>query len=191
MGGHGREIAQKMKAMGHAVASGRKSLLAMGVVVPIAVLCEGADVVLSLYGIAVSSIEGLIPLHVGGALGVGRYRGLLATPLPRLFSVTSWLIALLAAGMAGRAAAVLPGADLISAWGYQLWDTSWVLSQDRLAVHALRALIGYSDRPMGAHLAAYVITLASLLIGARFALGNRLDSASPAPARSAAQHRPF
>jgi high-affinity iron transporter len=93
--------------------------------------------------------------------------------------------------MAGQAAAVLAGADVISARGYQLWDTSWVLSQDRLAVHPLRALIGYSDRPMGAHLAVYVITLASLLTGACLALGNRLDSASPAPARSAAQHRRF
>jgi high-affinity iron transporter len=199
MAGHGREIAQQMKAMGHAVALGRKSLLAMGVVVAVAVLREGAEVVLFLYGIAVSSTEGLIPLLFGGALGVGLgavvawllYRGLLAIPLHRLFSVTSWLIALLAAGMAGQAAAVLAGADLIPAWGYQLWDTSWVLSQDSLAGRALRALIGYADRPMGVQLAAYVITLAALLIGARLAQGSRLDSGSPAPARSVAQHRAF
>jgi high-affinity iron transporter len=70
MAGHGREIAQKMKAMGHAVASGRKSLLAMGVVVAIAVVCEGAEVVLSLYGIAVSSTEGQIPLPLAVRLGL-------------------------------------------------------------------------------------------------------------------------
>ena len=197
MAGHGREIAQEMKAMGHAVALGRKSLLAMGVVVAVAVLREGAEVVLFLYGIAVSSAEGLIPLLIGGALGVGLgalvawllYRGLLAIPLHRLFSVTSWLIALLAAGMAGQASAVLAGADLIPAWGYQLWDTSWVLSQDSLAGRALRALIGYSDRPMGVQLAAYVITLATLLIGARLAERNQLGSGSRAPVRGAEQHR--
>jgi high-affinity iron transporter len=173
MAGHGRVIAQEMKAMGHAVAGGRKSLFAMGVVVAVAVLREGAEVVLFLYGIAVSSNERPIPLLVGGAFGVCfggvvawlLYRGLLAIPLHRLFSVTSWLIALLAAGMAGQAAAVLAGADLIPAWGYQLWDTSWVLSQDSLAGRALRALVGYSDRPMGVQLAAYIVTLATLIIG--------------------------
>jgi high-affinity iron transporter len=179
MAGHGRQIAQEMKAMGHAVALGRKSLLAMAVVVAIAVLREGAEVVLFIYGIAVSSSEGLVSLLVGGALGVGLgavvawllYCGLLAIPLHRLFSVTSWLIALLAAGMAGQAAAVLAGADLIPAWGYQLWDTTWLLSQDSLAGRALRALIGYSDRPMGVQLVAYVFTLATLLIGARLVQG--------------------
>lgn len=199
MAGHGREIAQEMKAMGHAVALGRKSLLAMGIVVGVAVLREGAEVVLFLYGIAVSSTEGLVPLLAGGALGVGLgaavawllYRGLLAIPLHRLFSVTSWLIALLAAGMAGQAAAVLAGADLIPAWGYELWDTSWVLSQDSLAGRALRALIGYADRPMGVQLATYVITLATLLIGARLAQGRRSDSASRAPAPSTARQRAF
>ena len=53
MASHGREIARDMKAMGRAVAAGDKSLLAMGVVVAIAVLREGAEVVLFLYGIAV------------------------------------------------------------------------------------------------------------------------------------------
>lgn len=195
MAGHGREIAREMKAMGHAVALGRKSLLAMGVVVAVAVLREGAEVVLFLYGIAVSSNEGPLPLLVGGGLGVGLgvvvawslYRGLLAIPLHRLFSVTSWLIALLAAGMAGQAAAVLAGADLIPAWGYQLWDSSSLLSQDSLVGRALRALIGYSDRPMGVQLAAYVITLAALSMGARLAQGDRSESVSRVLARSAAE----
>jgi high-affinity iron transporter len=193
MAGHGREIAQQMKAMGNAVALGRKSLFALCVVVAVAVLREGAEVVLFLYGIAVSSTEGLSSLLTGAALGVGLgaavawllYRGLLAIPLHRLFSVTSWLIALLAAGMAGQAAAVLAGADLIPAWGYQLWDTSWLLSQDSLPGRALRALIGYSDRPMGVQLAAYVITLATLLIGAQLAQGHRSESVSRSPASSA------
>ncbi|HME21747.1 MAG TPA: FTR1 family protein [Acetobacteraceae bacterium] len=199
MAGHGREIAQEMKAMGYAVALGRKSLFAMGVVVAVAVLREGAEVVLFLYGIAVSSNEGPIPLLVGGGFGVSLgavvawllYRGLLAIPLHRLFAVTSWLIALLAAGMAGQAAAVLAGADLIPAWGYQLWDTSWLLSQDSLAGRALRALIGYSDRPMGVQMAAYITTLATLLIGTWLVQRNRSNSGSPALARGAAQHRPF
>ena len=185
MAGHGRQIAHEMKAMGQAVALGRKSLLAMAVVVGIAVLREGAEVVLFLYGIAASTNVGLVPLLMGGALGVGLggavawllYRGLLTIPLHRLFSVTSWLIALLAAGMAGQAAAVLAGADVIPAWGYQLWDTSWILSQDSLAGRALRALIGYADRPMGVQLAAYLVTLTALVVGSRLARAKPSDQA--------------
>ncbi|MBV8916259.1 MAG: FTR1 family protein, partial [Acetobacteraceae bacterium] len=132
MASHGREIAREMRTMGRDVALGRRSLWAMGLVVAIAVLREGAEVVLFLYGIAVAGHEGWPALFAGGTAGVllGMlvsyllYRGLVAIPLSRLFAVTGVLIALLAAGMAGQAAAILAGADLIPAWGFELWDTS-------------------------------------------------------------------
>ena len=189
MAAHGREMAQHMRVMGRAVAGGQRSLLAMAVVVATAVLREGAEVVLFLYGIAASSQEGALAMLAGGAVGLGLgalgsyllYRGLVAIPVHRLFTVTGWLIALLAAGMAGQAAAVLAGADLIPSWGYELWDTSWLLPQDGLLGRALHALVGYSDRPMGVQLAAYVFVLATLLLGARLA--------RRAPARPL-QHRP-
>ena len=65
----------------------------MGIVVAVAVLREGGEVVLFLYGIAVSAKLGAIPLLTGGALGVAAgaimswllYRGLIAIPLHRLF----------------------------------------------------------------------------------------------------------
>ena len=58
----------------------------------------------------------------------------------RLFSVTNGLIALLAAGMAGQAAAILHGADLLPGWGERLWDTSALLSDDSLIGRTLHAL---------------------------------------------------
>jgi high-affinity iron transporter len=171
MARHGREMSRQMKAMGAEVVAGERSLSAMAVVIAVAVLREGSEVVLFLYGIAVSAHLGLGPMLLGGALGVAAgaavswllYRGLVAIPMRRLFGVTGVLIALLAAGMAGQAAAILAGADLIPAWGYQLWDTSWLLSNASLAGRALQALVGYSDRPMGVQLAAYVTTLTVLL----------------------------
>jgi len=90
---------------------------------------------------------------------------LLAIPLHRLFSVTTWLIALVAAGMAGQAAAILANIDLIPSFGFELWDTSWLLPQDSMIGRALHALVGYSDRPMGVQLAAYLAVLAVLAIG--------------------------
>ncbi|MBS0537825.1 MAG: FTR1 family protein [Proteobacteria bacterium] len=175
MARHGREVAQQMKAMGEAVAVGTRSLLALAIVVTTAVLREGAEVVLFLYGIAASSNEGWPALLLGGVLGIGcgalvswlLYRGLVAIPVGRLFAVTSWLVALLAAGLAGQAAALLAKVDLIPSWGFEIWDTSWLLDENSIAGRALRALIGYSDRPMGVQLAAYVVVLAALVIGAR------------------------
>jgi high-affinity iron transporter len=175
MASHGRQIAREMKQVGRAVAAGEKSLLAMAIVVTVAVLREGSEVVLFLYGIAVSTKAGFGSLLLGGVLGVLAgaavswllYRGLLAIPLHRLFTVTNVLVALLAAGMAGQAAAILAGADLIPAWGYQIWDTSWLLSDGGVAGRAMKALFGYSDRPMGVQLAAYLLTLTVLVLAGR------------------------
>ena len=187
MASHGREMAQEMKAVGRAVRAGDTSLGAMAVVVGVAVLREGAEVALFLYGIAASSKEGVVPLLVGGLLGIAGgavvsfllYRGLVAIPLKRLFAVTGWLVALLAAGMAGQAAAILAGADLVPTWGDQLWDTSWLLSQDGLVGRALHALVGYADRPMGIQVAAYLAVLV-LLVGLGRWIGGTPTRRAPA-----------
>jgi len=175
MSAHGRQMAAELREGGEAVRLGQRTLAALAVVVGVAVLREGAEVVLFLYGIAASGKEGWFALLAGGLAGVALggvvsylcYRGLVAIPVGTMFSVTNWLIALVAAGMAGQAAAILAGADLIPAWGYQLWDTSWILSENSLLGRALRALIGYSDRPMGVQLAAFLVVLTVLIVGAR------------------------
>jgi high-affinity iron transporter len=177
MARHGRVLAREMKAVGHAVASGEKSLVAMAVVVAVAVLREGSEVVLFLYGIAASAkisapsmlTGGLLGVLAGAAVSYILYKGLVAIPLSRLFKVTNVLIALLAAGMAGQAAAILAGADLIPAWGYQLWDTSAILSDGSMPGRSLKALIGYSDRPMGVQCAAWAATLLTLLVAGHYA----------------------
>lgn len=196
MASHGREMAREMKTMGQAVAAGDKSLIALAIVVAVAVLREGAEVVLFMYGIAAASGEGWPALFLGGVLGIALgaavsfllYRGLVAIPIHRLFSVTSWLIALVAAGMAGQAAAILAGIDLIPSWGFELWDTSWLLPQDSLIGRALHALIGYSDRPMGVQLAAYLAVLAVLIIGSRL-IEDRPTKPAPVSVRPAKSNR--
>lgn len=171
MAKHGREMAIEMKTAGAAVKGGDKSLLALATVVAVAVLREGSEVVLFLYGIAVSSNEGPVPLLIGGVLGLGLgallsyllYRGLVIIPMRHLFSVTNWLVALLAAGMAGQAAAVLANLDLVPTWGDAVWDSSGILAEDSLVGRALHALVGYSERPFGVQIVAYVATLAVLV----------------------------
>jgi len=172
MASHGRQMAQEMKAMGRAVVQGDRSLTAMALVVTIAVLREGSEVVLFLFGIATSTREGAAPMLLGGAAGLLAgalvswllYRGLVAIPMKHLFKVTNAMIALLAAGMAGQAAAILAGANMLPTLGDEVWDTSSILRDNSMVGRALHALVGYSDRPPGIQVAAFVVTLAALIM---------------------------
>ncbi len=185
MASHGREIAQQMKTMGKAVAGGEESMLAMAVVVAIAVLREGSEVVMFLYGVAMSSQEGTPAMLAGGAGGLALgalitwllYRGLVAIPMKHFFTVTNAMITVLAAGMAGQAASVLAHADIIPSWGYELWDSSSILSEASLLGRALHALVGYSDRPVGVQAAAYLLTIVTITVAMR--LVNRRLAAPP------------
>jgi high-affinity iron transporter len=175
MSSHARAMASELRRVGEAVRLGQRSSAALAAVVAVAVTREGSEVVLFLYGIVVSSHTPALSLAVGGAGGLLLaacasfllYRGLVAIPLHRLFSVTNGLIALLAAGMAGQAAAVLNAADLLPSWGNHVWDTSFLLADDGLVGRGLHALIGYSARPSGIQLAAYLTTLVVLIVASR------------------------
>ena len=194
MASHGRQMAQEMQAMGRAVVEGDRSLTAMALVVAVAVLREGSEVVLFLFGIATSSHEGAAPMLLGGAAGVLAgggvswllYRGLVAIPMRHLFKITNGMIALLAAGMAGQAAAILAGADMLPTLGDQLWDTSGILRDDSIVGRALHALIGYSDRPPGVQVLAFLITLTALTTLSRLVgQGPRLRPGQPQSATHA------
>ena len=69
MARHGREIAAEMRQVGTAVSEGAKPLTALAIVVGLAVLREGSEVVLFLYGIMASGTSGSA-LLLGGVLGI-------------------------------------------------------------------------------------------------------------------------
>ncbi len=175
MSHHASAMAAEFRQVGQAVRLGQKSLAALGAVVAVAVVREGAEVVLFLYGIVAASHTSSVALAGGGVVGLVLaalaswllYRGLVIIPVHRLFSVTNTLIALLAAGMAGQAAAILHSADLLPGWGEQLWNTSAFLADDSFAGRSLHALIGYSARPSGIQLAAWLATLLVLAVASR------------------------
>ncbi|HMA56955.1 MAG TPA: FTR1 family protein [Pseudolabrys sp.] len=176
MARHGREIADEMRRVGTAVSEGAKPLTALAIVVGLAVLREGSEVVLFLYGIMASGTSGSA-LLAGGVLGIAAgaaftaltYFGLLAVPSRYIFSVTSWLIALLAAGMAAQAVQFLNNAGLVVALDQTMWDTSWLLSEGSIVGRLLHALIGYTERPTEMQLAVYVGTLLAMFILMRIA----------------------
>lgn len=189
MSRHGRELATNAMKLGNAVRSGARPLWALAFVVALAVLREGSEIVLFLYGIALGGNGGPVAMAAGGVIGLALgvaagttiYWGLLAIPMRLLFTVTSWLVLLLAAGLASQGAAFLMQADLLPPLGANLWDTSWLLSEQSIAGRVLHTLIGYSAQPAGIQLVFYIATL--LIIGGLMRLvgaGERARSASSA-----------
>jgi len=172
MSRHGRELAAEIRAAGEAVVAGSKSLAALAIVVAIAVLREGSEVVLFLYGVAAAqggaSLSmvggGFIGLILGSLVCLMTYLGLIAIPTRYLFSVTSALIALLAAGMAAQAIAFLEQANILTALDETVWDTSWILSDSSYLGRALHTLIGYVDQPTAMQLVVYAATLAVIVV---------------------------
>jgi high-affinity iron transporter len=169
MARHGRELAAEMRAAGEAVIAGSKSLAGLAVVVGIAVLREGFELVLFLYGVIASGGSSTIGIVAGSAIGLVAaalvcfltYFGLLKIPGHYLFGVTSILIAFLSAGMAAQAIAFLEQANVVTALSAIVWDTSWILSETSILGRALHTLIGYSDQPTAMQLVVYVLTLAA------------------------------
>ncbi len=172
MSRHGREMAADMRAAGEAVVAGSKSLAALSLVVTIAVLREGSEVVLFLYGVAAAEGGASVDMLIGGAIGLAlgafvcllTYLGLITIPMRYLFSVTSTLIALLAAGMAAQAIAFLEQADILTAFDQTVWDTSWILRDESFPGRALHTLIGYVDQPTAMQLIVYAATLAVIAL---------------------------
>jgi high-affinity iron transporter len=185
MARHGSELAGELRSAGQAVVEGSKSLLALAVVVGVAVLREGSEVVLFLYGVVAGGdsswdvvFGGLAGLALGVMVCLLTYFGLVRIPTRALFTTTTVLIALLAAGMAAQAAAFLEKANWLTALDTIVWDSGWLLSDSSFLGRALHTLIGYTDQPTAMQLAVY---LAILLV--TFVLMRRYGS----PAKAAPQ----
>ncbi|MGB8181454.1 MAG: FTR1 family protein [Stellaceae bacterium] len=176
---HGRELAASASQVGNAVRSGARPLYALGLVVGLAVLREGSEVVLFVYGIAAAAGTsalaqlggGVLGLACGVAVGIGLYWGLLRIPMRHLFTVTSWLILLLAAGMASQGAEFLNQVGLLPSVGGVLWDSSFLLRDESVLGKALHALIGYVSHPLGIQLVFYIGTV--IIIGTLMRLSGR------------------
>ncbi len=172
MAAHARKLAGDMKSVGTAVSLGERGLWVIAVVVGLAVLREGSEVVLFAYGIAAAgaaagsmAIGGLVGLACGVVTGYALYAGLLRIPVRHFFTVTGWMILLLAAGLASSAAGYLLQAGLLPALGNQLWDSSGFISSDSAVGEVLHILVGYEARPAGIQLVFYVSTLVAIGLG--------------------------
>jgi len=188
MARHGSELAGELRAAGQAVVEGSKSLFALAVVVGVAVLREGSEVVLFLYGVLAGgdsgggvALGGFVGLLLGAAVCMLTYLGLVSIPTRKLFATTTALIALLAAGMAAQAAAFLEKANWLTAMDNVVWDSSWLLSDSSILGKALHTLVGYTDQPTAMQLAVYIAILAVTFVLMRL-YGAPTKTVRPAPA---------
>jgi high-affinity iron transporter len=192
MARHGRELAAQLKGVGAAVAEGSRTMMALAIVVGVAVLREGSEVVLFLYGVAISGNESAAALMTGGALGLVlgaalsalTFAGLVRIPPKYLFGATTTLITLLAAGLAAQCVAFLQQANIVTVLDQTLWNTSGVLSDSSLFGRVLHTLVGYSDQPSAMQVLVYAATITTIVVA------TRLVAPSPrgpvGPARTAA-----
>lgn len=191
MSKHGRELAGRMKSIGHDVSVGEKPLSVLMVVVMAAVLREGSEVALFTYSIYASGAQGSSML-LGAALGLAGgvlagallYLGLLRIPTRYLFSVTGWMILLLAAGMAAGAAGFLGQANILPPIHVGVWDTSWLLAEHSILGQVLHILVGYTQRPSALQLIFYVSTL--VIIGGLMWWVNRPEATPKAVSENGA-----
>ncbi len=170
MKSHGRQLAAHMNEVGRGVSQGELPMHMLSIVVGLAVLREGAETVLFLYGISavpgsqgsMMLIGGLLGLVAGSAIGVMMYLGLLRISSKHLFTVTSLLLAFLAAGMASQATGFLISVGQLPALVEGVWDSSALLSEQSLVGEFLHVLIGYESRPAASQLVVYGLTLAAI-----------------------------
>ncbi|MGH8213681.1 MAG: FTR1 family iron permease [Rhodanobacteraceae bacterium] len=172
MSSHARELVQHMQSIGGAVKAGSSSLTMLFAVVALAVLREGSEIVLFLYGMAAggAGVGGLvtgIPLGMVGGVAVGfaLYFGLLRIPLRYFFTATNWMLVLLAAGLASTAARFLVQANWLPALGTQIWNSDWLLSNGSVIGQALHILIGYDAHPAGIQMIFWLVVVVALVIG--------------------------
>jgi high-affinity iron transporter len=189
MARHGRELAGELAAAGRAAVSGEKSFFALAIVVALAVLREGSEVALFLYGILASGESvanlltgGIAGLVLGALISALTYFGLVTIPARHLFAVTTAMITLLAAGLAAQCAGFLQQAWVVTALSDTMWDTSSILPDSSLFGRVLHTLIGYTDQPSALQVLVYVATLAAIMVATRLAAPPPRRADAPAAA---------
>jgi high-affinity iron transporter len=151
----------------------------VGVIAFTGVFREGAETVLYIWALltqagagtgGASLVGGLLGLATAALLAWGVFHGGTAISLQHFFLVTSVLLLFVATGLLSTGVGRLQGLGVLPG-SEPLWDTSFLLRDDRPAGAFLKGLIGYRTQPTGLEVAAY---FGNLLIVGLMLFGNRL-----------------
>ena len=167
---NGHQAALQARRIGSAVHEGSRTPVALALACALAVLREGAETVLFVFGVggADSPLLGLaLGLTAGTAVGVLIYLGLSRIAPRHVFAVTNTLIMLLAASIASQLARALTQAGVVQSWTAPLWDSAAWIAPDSVPGLLLHALAGYEARPTGLQLLFYAGTLGLIIVATR------------------------
>jgi len=163
---HAAAITANIKQLGQSVLAGNKSLFALLPIVTFSVLREGAEIVLFSYSsfisgtnIASLAMGALIGLMLGIMVGFGFYYGLLKIFGKYFFTITSWMLIFLAAGMASQAMSYLASGGFVPEIIYPLWDSSFIIAENSPIGKILHIVLGYVAKPSGIQVLSYSLTL--------------------------------
>ncbi len=188
MAKHGAEMAERLKTLGADVMAGRASMTMLVAVTALAVMREGSEIALFLYGIAASGVGNasllagsLIGLACGVATGFVLFAGLSRIPLKGLFRVSGVIILLIAAGMLARGVEFLVQAGYVPPLVPELWNSSHILSGGSILGRSLGALAGYTPTPSLTQVLVWVASFAMigmLMLAKSGRLGPRRENAA-------------
>lgn len=147
-----------------------------------AVSREFSEIVIYASGFS-TSFSAFMPVLIGGTIGTGiglsigalLYYLLAYQPPKRALTITSTLLALIAAGMGAEAIGYLDQAGLIPAQP-PFWNTTKWIAEDSITGQLLHALIGYEATPTQLQLSAY-IAIFIFISGLGWLRGNRIRKA--------------
>ncbi|MDP4708424.1 MAG: FTR1 family protein [Rickettsiaceae bacterium] len=168
MQGYTKKVRKDLSKLSDKIAAGSASKFMLVLAVAMAILREGAEIILFVYSIAstqtIDSNGYLLGLGIGGAAGliVGTiiYKGLIKYAGKYIFIISTILLTLIAAGLSAEAAGILTSSGIIEIYSDQLWDTSWLVSNESITGKILNITTGYDSRPNGMQIAFYFATIA-------------------------------
>ena len=168
-----------------AMATGR--LLGLAMIAFVAVFREGIETVLFLWGIVAQHatangllmiVSGLAGLSLAVAMSGLFFRAFALLDLRTFFRVTGVLLLFVAGGLLMAGVNKLIMLDRLPPLVPQVWNTSWLVSDDSILGSVLGALIGYRSRPSLLEVLALVVYLPPMLWLLRRADVDRVASAS-------------
>ena len=169
---HARTLSSEYKNLSVSIEQGKKPLIALALVVFLSTLREGAEIVLFTYSAFISGasldkiiIGSVLGVVFGIIIGVALYFKMLKIFGKYFFKVTTWILVFLACGISAQAFGFWLSADIIPSFGYEIWDTSRILSQTSVLGKFMHIFVGYIDRPSGIQLIAYLSNLLILIFG--------------------------
>lgn len=179
MQGYTQKVRKDLSTLSDKIETGSASKFMLVAMVAMTILREGAEIILFVYSISsAENITGnnyLLGLGVGAisgvSVGVIVYNGLINYAGKYIFRISTMLLILIAAGLASEAAGILTSSGIIEIYSNQLWDSSWLVTDQSTVGKILKIIIGYDARPNGLQLLCYLstimLTISMMLIKAK------------------------